>query len=262
VLHHLDVGGIRLTARRSLAAPEPEDAPVVLVAGLGLSGRYMLPLGAELARSRRVWVPDLPGYGLGGSERRTMDIVELADVLVTWMTEAGITPAALVGNSMGCQVAVEAAARHPDRVTHLVLEGPTIDAHARSTLRQAVRFARDAFFEPLSIVPLQAVEWTATGPRRLVRSIRFALDHPVERRLADVACPALVVRGEHDQIVSERWAAEVARALPSGSLRVVPEGSHAMCYSRPRTLAALVERHLTSARRPLIRPPTPNRLRP
>jgi pimeloyl-ACP methyl ester carboxylesterase len=36
---------------------------IVLVHGLGLSGRYMLPLAARLAADHQVFLPDLPGFG-------------------------------------------------------------------------------------------------------------------------------------------------------------------------------------------------------
>jgi pimeloyl-ACP methyl ester carboxylesterase len=41
----------------------------------------------------------------------------------------------VLGNSFGCQVAVELAVRHPHRVGGLVLVGPTIDPAARTAIR-------------------------------------------------------------------------------------------------------------------------------
>jgi pimeloyl-ACP methyl ester carboxylesterase len=38
----------------------------------------------------------------------------------------------MLGNSFGCQIAVELAVRHPDRVAGLVLVGPTMDSSART----------------------------------------------------------------------------------------------------------------------------------
>ncbi|UQA91182.1 alpha/beta fold hydrolase [Streptomyces halobius] len=46
----------------------------------------------------------------------------------------------LLGGSFGCQVAVVAAARHPDRIAGLVLVGPTVDPAARSFVRQLLRW--------------------------------------------------------------------------------------------------------------------------
>ena len=56
------VNGLRIRARVS------EDwvtygPPIVLVHGLVVSGRYMVPLLDELASSHTVYAPDLPGFG-------------------------------------------------------------------------------------------------------------------------------------------------------------------------------------------------------
>lgn len=42
----------------------PSGAPVVLVHGFVLAGDYMMPAAERLASLTRVYVPDLPGYGL------------------------------------------------------------------------------------------------------------------------------------------------------------------------------------------------------
>ena len=240
------VDGRRMSARRphrQLTSGEP----VVLVAGLGLSGRYLLPVARELAARFPVWVPDLPGFGRSECPPRALDIAGLGDALVAWMTASGIPTAALLGNSMGCQIAVEAAARHPERITSLVLEGPTMDAGARNVWRHVVRVGLDAFRESPSLGPLQVLDWIRTGPRRLIATTKFAFAHRIEDRAQFVRCPALVVRGGRDPIVPQRWAGQVADALPHGALHVVPRGTHAMTYSNPRSLAEVVEAFLTRA---------------
>ena len=48
----------------------PEHAwPIVLVHGLAVSHRYLMPTAALLARRHPVGVPDLPGFGLSGDPR-------------------------------------------------------------------------------------------------------------------------------------------------------------------------------------------------
>jgi pimeloyl-ACP methyl ester carboxylesterase len=49
-----------------------------------------------------------------------------------WLEAADLPSVAVLGNSFGCQVAVELAVRHPDRVAGLVLVGPTMDPSART----------------------------------------------------------------------------------------------------------------------------------
>src|SRR4051794_30941443 len=121
--------------------------PVVLVHGLGVSSRYFVPLAERLVRRYAVLAPDLPGYGRSGTPDRALGIEALAEALRAWLDRAELPTASLVGNSVGCQVAVELAARSPERVERLVLVGPTMDPSAPTLLRQSVRLARDLVHE-------------------------------------------------------------------------------------------------------------------
>src|SRR5918998_4849141 len=95
------VNGRRMHARVSGVAG---GRPVVLVHGLVVSGRYMVPLMDGLARSHAVYAPDLPGFGRSEGPARAPDVAGLADSLAAWMRTMGLSGAALVGNSVGCQV--------------------------------------------------------------------------------------------------------------------------------------------------------------
>ena len=96
-----DAGGWRMHARAS-TDPVPADAPaVVLVHGLGLSGRYMVPVARHLARHYRVFAPDLPGFGDSEKPRRALDVPELGDALAAWIRATGLGRAVPLGNSFG-----------------------------------------------------------------------------------------------------------------------------------------------------------------
>src|SRR6185312_702376 len=65
---------------------------------------------------------DLPGHGKsGGPPLATVE--DMAGWATQLLDAAGIQKAALVGHSMGSLIALEAAARHPDRVEKLALIG-------------------------------------------------------------------------------------------------------------------------------------------
>ena len=237
------VGGLRLHERyREDAAG---GAQIVCVHGLGVSSRYLLPTAARLAERHRVYVPDLPGFGHSADPPRALDVRGQADVLEEWLAAAGIDRALFLGNSMGCQVIVDLAARRPQLVERAILVGPTMDARARTLPRQTARLLATGVFEPPGLNVLVAYEYLfVAGPRRTLATAKAALGDPLEEKLPLVAAPTLVVRGSRDLIVPQRWAEEVTRLLPAGRLVVVPAAAHAVNYNSPRELVRIVEAFL------------------
>jgi pimeloyl-ACP methyl ester carboxylesterase len=222
----------------------PADAPVVvLVPGLGMSGRYMLPTARALAATCRVFVVDLPGFGYSSRPPRTLTIEQLADAVAAWLDHAGFDRAAFLGNSLGCQVLADLAARYPDRVDRLVLQGPTVDPDGRSVPRQIPRWVADSLREPVPLWFLALHEYLGNGPMRWLQTALCALHDPVEQKLARVRAPTLVVRGERDALVPQRWAEEVAR-LTSSRLVVIPGAAHAVVYSAAAKLAGVARAFL------------------
>ena len=64
---------------RAGAPPGTSTTAVVLVHGVIVSSRYLMPLGVELARDRAVLIPDLPGYGLSDKRASPPTIADLAE---------------------------------------------------------------------------------------------------------------------------------------------------------------------------------------
>ena len=163
--------GLRMHAR-VFGEQAPGGPSVVLVHGLVVSGRYMVPAAERLAHDRRVFVPDLPGFGLSESPPCVLDVAGLSGTLSAWMEGIGLERATLVGNSMGCQVITELAARHPERVERAVLQGPTMDPRRRGVLGQVGRFLLDVPREPPSLLPSSSATWSR--PSRAGRGARSA----------------------------------------------------------------------------------------
>jgi pimeloyl-ACP methyl ester carboxylesterase len=119
----VDVNGLPVHTVVSTAPVLPGVPTVILVHGLGLSHRYMIPIAARLAPVYRVYIPDLPGFGDSGKPSRVLDVPGLADALAAWMRTVRLGHAALFGNSFGCQIIVDLAARYPEQVERAVLQG-------------------------------------------------------------------------------------------------------------------------------------------
>lgn len=244
------MGGLRTHARISEDPVFNGNPAVVLVHGLVVSSRYMVPTAELLATHYRVYAPDLPGFGKSDKPPRVLNVAELSDSLAAWMGKIGLRSAALVGNSFGCQIIVEFALRHPERIEKAVLQGPTVDPLGRTALRQVGRLLLDGVREPPSLLPIELLDYLDAGFRRSVRTFRYMLECRIEERLPQMYVPTLVVRGSRDPIVPQRWAEEATRLLPAGQLVVIPGATHTANYSAPSEFTRVVRAFLDADGQP------------
>jgi pimeloyl-ACP methyl ester carboxylesterase len=162
----------------------------------------------------------------------------------------GVGPAAIGGNSFGCQVAVELAVRHPDLVRCLLLVGPTMDPTARTAPRQILRWLRNLRHEDPLQAGIIARDLRDAGPRRAARTFRLALRDRIEEKLAVITVPALVTRGGYEPVVPQAWADGAAALLARGELTVVPAAPHNSNYTAADRLGPVVVDFLARYSRP------------
>jgi pimeloyl-ACP methyl ester carboxylesterase len=244
------VGREVIFARVSTGLTPSHRPPVVLVHGLVVSSRYMVPLTRALAADFRVYAPDLPGFGESSKPSRTLDLPAMADTLHAWMRTIGLTKVALVGNSFGCQLIAELAVRHPEIVARLVLQGPTVDAAARSLPVQVWRTLWNGCREPPALGLISLTDYAKAGLGRALQTMRVLICDHIEDKLPHITVPTLVVRGSRDPVVPQSWAAEMAELLPQGRLLVLEGGTHTLNYTDPERFAAAVKAFLLEGERP------------
>lgn len=245
----MEVDGLLVHYRMALPGGAPRSLPLVLVHGLGVSSRYMVRLAEVLAAGhlshpghpgRPIYAPDIPGFGRSATPRRPLDVHGQAEFLAAWMPAVGLGSASFFGHSLGCQVVADLACHHPCLANRLALAAPTIDDSGRSVLRELLRLLRDIPREPFSLAPLVARDYLRAGLGRVLRTLRYALADRIESKLPALNLPVLVLRGARDPVVSERWTETVYRLLPQGRLAILPRAAHALHFSHPRELAALL----------------------
>jgi len=231
--HWTTVDGLRLYARASNEELDPALRTVILVHGAFISSRYMVPTAVRLAPCYNVYAPDLPGYGRSDNPARVLAVAGFSDILVRWMDTVGVARAAFIGNSFGCQIIADLAVRYPDRITRAILVGPTVDPRRHTLLQQGARLLLDGMREPARYFPLLLGDCIRIGLRAGAQLARVVLADHIEDNLPRLQVPTLVVRGEHDPLVPQRWAEEAARLLPAARLTVVPGVAHVAHYDAP-----------------------------
>ncbi len=239
----IEVNGRPMFSRVSQGDVPAGRPAVVFVHGFVHAGSYMLPTAEHLAADFRTFAPDLPGFGESAGPRRALDVAGLGAALADWMAAMELDQVALLANSFGCQVAVECVLPSPGRVSHLILQGPTTDPAARSLFGQLGEWLRNSRFEPPISHNMVRDYWKAGLPRAIATA-RYLLRDAIEEKLPRVRIPTLVVRGEHDPLVPERWAEDVVRRLPEGRLATIAGAAHTVVYFAPRACAEVVRSFL------------------
>ena len=246
-------------ARRELGSP---DAPVlVLVHGLGASGRVLERVAPLLAARFRVIVPDLPGFGETGGEPTTIEGMARA---VLEVVDAGELVAA--GHSMGGLVATALAELAPDRVTRLVLLNapPTYESRTAARGRgerilklpvigdllwnrmsdDRIRATMRSAFAPGHAVDDVFVEDLKRTTRAAFTGSSAAIDdylrrRPLPQRVASLTQQAFVIFGERDGRVAP-GSLDGYGPVANATVATIPEAGHTPVWEAPERTAELI----------------------
>ena len=211
----------------------PSAKAVVVVHGFVLASDYMMPVATALSPFSRAFALDLPGYGLSEKPRRPLSLPALADSLAEWMRALDLRRAHFIGNSFGCQILIDFAARYAGLVERLVLQGPTVDVGARTLTKQMVRLIKNSRIESPGLGRLMMRDYWRAGWRGITATAAMALADRPETKLPRISAPTLIVRGSRDVLVPPDWAEHMLHLLPRGRLLVMPGLAHTINYTAP-----------------------------
>ncbi len=225
----------RLLAPTASARHDPGQ-PLLLLHGLGCSGDAWKPVLDTLSSdgcAQTVAAPDLPGYGHSECAGGTMGMDSLGDWTADFLDSIGLARVHVAGHSMGCQVALALARRHPDRVASLLLVGPTTGRRLIPLWRYALGLAADGFAEPPRYNITLARMYAQMGMARYFATVHRMMQDDPFALAADIAAPTLILRGVRDFVVPSRAARALAAALPLGRYSEVPHAAHALQFDNP-----------------------------
>lgn len=201
-----------------------------------------MPTAERLTGTAQNLVPDLPGYGRSENWDTTLGIPALAGAVEELLDALGHEKVVLLGNSMGCAVALELAHSSPERVDRLVLVSPAGGVHNQPFSRALVQLGRDALRESPAMARSAVPDYVRFGPLNALALFGELTRFPSLERFLGVGVPALAVVGSRDPLMPEpRRIAELARVADGNMSYVLVEGAaHAMNFSHPGELAHVV----------------------
>lgn len=229
----------------------PDADAIVHVHGFGISGTYLEPTAALVARHHRSYVPDLPGMGRSMRPGQPLDLPGLARALISYCDAVDVERATFVGNSLGCPIILEVARAFPDRIANAVLVSPAGGPNNQPLGRALGQMARDAFREPISMLPIAVRDYLRFGVLQSWKLFGAMTRYPTLESVRHLVVPTLVVAGDRDPLVRIDRAHVFAGLSNVRAVKV--HGAHALNHSEPELVAALIEAHLAGG--PLLSSP-------
>lgn len=222
---------------------DPKHPPLLLIHGLGGSGRSWGDLPERFATDRRVGAVDLRGCGRSEPGLEPITIRRLADDCRAAIEETWGTACHLLGHSLGGVVVQEMLVRSPSicRAAVLVSTSSKVGAKAAESWRRladvvekrglsaagGARSFSEAFAEKnREVVATHARIAASTSPAVYAAQARAASSYDYGPLLATVANPVLVVQGLEDRLTSAGGAVLLSRALPNATLTLEPHVGH------------------------------------
>ncbi|MGK2865807.1 MAG: alpha/beta fold hydrolase [Mycobacterium sp.] len=231
-----------MTAPRLLADPDVirtgTGSPLVLAHGAGgsVNANFGQVIDA-LSATRTLVGMNYPGSGATPEDPGALELPILADSLVRAAVDAGFEKFPILGLSLGTAVAVTAAARHPDRVTGLLLTVgfARIDQQLRLVVETWTALAASGDHEALAayLVSLSSPA-VLVGLDRASADAAVAMTHDnyphggaAQARLAasvdtvdacgEISVPTVVFISGQDRIVLPESTRQLAAAIPGAT---------------------------------------------
>ena len=224
------------------------------------------PLFHDFTRYRQLLRYDSRGVGLSDWEVGDFTFDRLVDDLEAVIDASGVETFALLGISQGAAIAIDYAARNPDRVTHLVLWGgfargrrqrgsqeDYAESEAFITLmRQGWGKETSPFRQMFASLYLpeasdEQIKWwtdmqrTAKSPENAV-SLRQTIDDlDVSEQLAKVQTPTLILHSEREAVAPLSEARFMAARIPNAKFVALDSANHLVLHQEPAWQRAISE---------------------
>jgi len=231
-------------------------APLVVLHGAYMNIPDMGPIIAKLARTHRVYAPELQGHGRTTDIDRPITYENLADDVAAFMSAMGLQKADVFGYSMGALVGLQLAIRQPTKVNKLVFAGGAYDFEGWQPEFKAA-------------IPQQTVEMIlqtpfakeypklAANPKGfpdLARKVIALQNERIawESDVKALKVPVLIIGGDADGATLEHYVqlfrllgggvmGDQGKALATSRMAILPATSHTAIITQAELLQALID---------------------
>ena len=230
--------------------------PLIVLHGSYMNIPTMGGVVPRLARTHRVYALELQGHGRTTDIARPITYQNLANDVAAFMDSVGLKKADVFGYSMGGQVGLQLAIRHPAKVNKLVAASVGYDLKGwQPVYTQAIP---QMTVEMLTAMPF-AKEYpklaaNPNGFAELAKKLIALEKEPMawEAELKSVKTPVLIIAGDADVATLDHTIAlfrllgggvmgDMGQPLPPSRLAILPATSHTAVITQVDLLHGFVE---------------------
>ena len=201
---------------------------LVLLHGLGQTPQSWQDQVTELPPGIKAVAPRLRGMRPGREEE--FSVPTAADDVLALLNQNGVEQMSLVGVSLGAMVALDAAIRAPQTISHLVLAAGQVNPP-----KSVMRMQRLAF----SLIPAGRLAAMGVQKKRFLKALDAAARIDYRSQLGQVSAKTLVLVGANDK-ANQPAARALAEGIPGARLEVVPGAGHQVNTDNPAAFNKLV----------------------
>ncbi len=225
---------------------------------------------------------DLPGHGKTSKPQLAYTPTFFADIVYEFIKKKKLKNVILVGHSMGGQASIKLATMHPEAVQKLILIAPaglekftkeqgnilksvfTVEVVKNTTDEQIKKnYALNFFEQPAAVSKMikdriqikQTADFSAHC-NAIVKSVNGMLDDPVHDDLEKISQKTLVVFGEKDMLIPNKYlhpnltiqkVGDVAKnKIKNVAVRYIENCGHFAQFEKPKKVNLLIQEFVES----------------
>jgi pimeloyl-ACP methyl ester carboxylesterase len=230
--------------------------PLIVLHGAYMNIPSMGAIIPKLAATHRVYALELQGHGRTTDINRPITYPNLADDVAAFMDAVGLTKADVFGYSMGAQVGLQLAIRHPAKVNRLAAASVAYDLQGwQPEFTAAIpQMTVEMILEMPFAEDYRKLAPNPDGFRGLVEKLIALEKQPMawESEVKALKIPVLIITGDADVTTLEHSVAlfrllgggvmgDMGKPLAASRLAVLPATSHTAVITQPDLLHAFIE---------------------
>jgi len=230
--------------------------PMIVLHGAYMNIPSMGAIVPKLAATHKVYAVEFQGHGRTTDIDRPITYPALADDIATFMDKVGLPKADVFGYSVGAEVGLQLAIRHPAKVNKLVAASAAYDLKGWQPAFTAMIPQMNV--EMMLNMPF-AEEYRRLAPnpegfRGLAEKLIALEKEPMawEADVKAIKAPVLLIAGDADVMTLEHTVAlfrllgggvagDMGAPLPASRLAILPATAHTAVITQPDLLLAFIE---------------------